>query len=499
MIKILVVDDEDFLLESMCDFFQRRGYETYGASTGEEALAIVKRKRPHIVLLDLMLAPGGLNGFSVLKYIREADRTVKVIMITGMAMDAESARRAAELGVSDYLHKPVDFEKLEKEAIPKIGAQLFEDFRREADECRRLYEELKGDVIRTITALAKALDARDRYTYGHSERVAEYAEAIAREMGLPEQEISDIRIGGLLHDLGKIAMSDEVLRKPGRLTEEEYEEVKRHATDGARILSTIPRLGRVVDMVLHHHERYDGQGYPHGLNRAAIPQGAQVIALADTLDNVASCILAVSDSFDAMTSPRPYRAARTPREAVQEILRCRGTQFDPVVVDAFTKCWEKNGDDMITRRDPVDYRQFPVLLVAKDEEVLQEVAGAMGQDLDLVLASSPDEVEDALEDRPDIHLVVLLQEMHQSAYQRLVSASAKRHGLKTRIAVYPEENGFHGQQASEKFQGFRYLLSPGHPESLKMQIMATLEADIHRQGTPAARRDSASQLLEEGS
>lgn len=482
MIKILVVEDEEFLQESMCDFFQRRGYETFGASTGEEALALLKRRRPHIVLLDIMLAPGGLNGFGVLKYIREADRTVKVIMITGMAMDAESAQRARELGVNDYLHKPLDFEKLEKEAIPKIATQLFEDFRREADTAKHLYEELNREVLQTITALAKALDARDRYTYGHSERVAEYGAAIAREMGMTEHEVAEIRIGGLLHDIGKIALPDDVLRKPAALTEDEYEEVKRHTTEGARILGALPRLKRVVEMVLHHHERFDGKGYPHGLNRDAIPQAAQVIAVADTFDKVASSILAVSDSFDAMTSPRPYRSARAPKEAVTEILRCAETQFDPAVVEAFARCWERNREAFAPCATPVDYRQFRVLLVGEDKQFLREAAQAMGEQLTLVLASTSDEIEDALEDNPDIQLVVLLQEVPGGVFERLVAAATRRYGLQTRLALYPESGGLPILGDAGRFQCFKYLLGRRGTESLKMQIMGSIEAEYYRRG-----------------
>lgn len=208
---------------------------------------------------------------------------------------------------------PEDLHTLER-VVTQIAVAL---------ENARLLTDLKELLTETITALARAIDAKSPWTKGHSERVSRYAIAIAREMGLSEEEIEDLRIAGLLHDIGKIGTYDVLLDKPGGLTKEEYEVVKKHPEKGAELLYPIRQLRHIVSWIKHHHERWDGKGYPDGLKDEEIPLQARILAVADT--------------FDSMTSERPYRKTPGKEEALKELKRCSGTQFDPEVVEAFLR------------------------------------------------------------------------------------------------------------------------------------------------------------------
>ncbi|MGE5560200.1 MAG: HD-GYP domain-containing protein [Chloroflexota bacterium] len=185
------------------------------------------------------------------------------------------------------------------------------------------YVDTERFLVGTINALVRAIEARDEYTSGHSERVKTYAVATATEMRLPPDQLKMLEYLASLHDIGKIGIRDGILRKEGPLTAEEYEEVKQHPVMGATILGQLETLGKNVDMLKHHHERFDGKGYPTGLAGTTIPLGARIIA--------------VCDAYDAMTSHRPYRPVKTPQEAIFELQKCAGTQFDPDVVRAFCR------------------------------------------------------------------------------------------------------------------------------------------------------------------
>ncbi len=192
----------------------------------------------------------------------------------------------------------------------------------------RLYEEVQEGYLRTIMALAEALDAKDPYTHKHSENVTRFAVAIAEEQGLSLSEIEKIRRSGLMHDIGKIGIKDDILTKPGKLTDEEFEQIKTHPEKGESILRSLPFLEEISKIVRHHHERYNGAGYPDKLKGYQIESGAK--------------ILAVADAFDAMVSDRPYRKALSLEIARGELERNSGTQFDPAAVEAFLKVLQKN-------------------------------------------------------------------------------------------------------------------------------------------------------------
>ncbi|MBM3252457.1 MAG: HD domain-containing protein [Candidatus Omnitrophica bacterium] len=190
------------------------------------------------------------------------------------------------------------------------------------------YQEIQEGYLQTVTALAEALDAKDPYTYRHSSNVTKFSVAIAKEMKLSDAEVENIRIGGLLHDIGKIGIRDEILTKPEKLTDDEYAQIKTHPAKGEEILKALPFLKEPAKLIRHHHEKIDGTGYPDRLPGYNIELGAK--------------ILAVSDAFDTMVSDRPYRKALGLEKAIEELHRCSGTQFDPTVAEALLNALEKN-------------------------------------------------------------------------------------------------------------------------------------------------------------
>ncbi|MBS3950393.1 MAG: HD-GYP domain-containing protein [Peptococcaceae bacterium] len=194
----------------------------------------------------------------------------------------------------------------------------------------KLYRDMRQNYVETIQSLAQAIDAKDHYTMGHSERVAYYAVEIARKLGWRQSRLEQLFFTALLHDIGKIGISEAVLNKPGRLTSDERFAINSHAELGAEIVSKVSFLRQEADFIRHHHEYYSGSGYPAGLAGAAIPLGARIIA--------------VADSFDAMTSLRVYHSPRSAYEAVEELKRCSGTQFDPLVVKAFLQVITEKSD-----------------------------------------------------------------------------------------------------------------------------------------------------------
>lgn len=334
---VLVVDDEPAIRDLLFEGLKDSGFECTVAANGSEALEQLRRRRFALVLSDIDMP--AMDGVRLLQRIKEAHPDVEVVMITGV-VDVEVALRAMRMGANDYLTKPFNLEEVrltveralekrrlilenrdyQKDLESKIAERTVEVVlkRREIEE---LYEKLQTSYETTLEALAAALDTRDTETQGHSVRVSEYTVVIARRMGVEEPELTEIRRGALLHDVGKIGIPDAVLRKPGKLTAEEWREMKLHPEIGGRILSGIKFLEKSLPVVMAHQERFDGSGYPRGLKGEEIPLGARIFAVVDTLD--------------AMTSDRPYRKALGYEEARDEIVRNSGIQFDPKVVEVF--------------------------------------------------------------------------------------------------------------------------------------------------------------------
>jgi len=334
---ILVVDDEPAIRDLLQEGLKNSGYFCTIASDGYEALDRLKEREFSLVLSDIDMPR--MDGVKLLRALQEDHPDIEVVMITGV-VDVEVALEAIRMGASDYLTKPFNLEEVRftiRKALEKRRLILENrEYQRNLEEkvaertaqvvlkhqeIESLFEKLHSSYETTLKALAAALDTRDTETQGHSVRVSEYTAVIAQRMGVKEPELTDIRRGALLHDVGKIGISDAVLRKPGKLTPEEWVEMKLHPEIGHRILSGIVFLESSLPIVLSHQERYDGSGYPQGLRGEEIPLGARIFAAVDTLD--------------AMTSDRPYRRALTYEDAREEIIRNRGIQFDPRVVEVF--------------------------------------------------------------------------------------------------------------------------------------------------------------------
>jgi len=355
---ILVVDDEPAIRELLFEGLKDQGYDCDVATNGREALDRLKRGQFSLVLSDIDMP--AMDGVKLLQNVKEAHPDIEVVMITGV-VDVEVALRAMRMGANDYLTKPFNLEEvrltvekaLEKRRLVIENREYQRDLEAKVAErtvelvlkrreIEALYEKLQTSYETTLEALAAALDTRDTETQGHSMRVSEYTVVIARRMGVKDPELTDIRRGALLHDVGKIGIPDAVLRKPGKLAPEEWEEMKRHPEIGYRILSGIKFLEASLPLVISHQERFDGSGYPRGLRGEEIPLGARVFAVVDTLD--------------AMTSDRPYRRALRYEDAREEIIRNSGVQFDPRVVEVFLAVppeeWKALHRRIPDRRDP---------------------------------------------------------------------------------------------------------------------------------------------------
>jgi putative nucleotidyltransferase with HDIG domain len=330
--RILVVDDEAQVRIMIGATLERQGYQVELASSSSEALDALELNTFELVLTDIVMQGG--NGIALLERIHEKQPHLPVIMVTAVhdiAVAIDSMRR----GAYDYLLKPFEREHLvgtvQRALEHRHALQESENYqqslehvvRARTEMLRQAMEDLEHSYDVTLEALGDALDLKDSETEGHSKRVTAYTIALARACGITPAQIKIIARGAFLHDIGKMAIPDEILRKPGKLTPEEQEVMREHCPRGYNMLRKIPFLAEAAEIVFTHQEHYDGSGYPRGLQGSQIPIGARIFALADTLD--------------AITSDRPYRKGRSFDAAREEILRCSGTQFDPAVVEVFLK------------------------------------------------------------------------------------------------------------------------------------------------------------------
>jgi putative two-component system response regulator len=324
---LLVVDDEDMIRKVLHLKLSREGYLCEEANNAEQALHVLETMPIALVVLDIKMP--GKSGIELLPQIKARYPDTAVIMATAVN-DIDVAIQCLKLGADDYICKPFNLEEVSlavQRALEKRRLQLelreYQQFLEEKVEehmigARRLF-------LGAIEALVSALEAKDKYTGGHSRRVTEIALAVGKELGLSAQDMENLRWASLLHDVGKIAIHQVIQNKPGRLTPEEYEHIMTHTQIGGHIVRPVVN-GRITEIIEHHHDHYDGSGLHQVVAGRDIPLGARVIAVADT--------------FDAMTSDRPYRAAMPVAEAVEEIKRCADSQFDPVIVAAFLKTVE---------------------------------------------------------------------------------------------------------------------------------------------------------------
>ncbi|MEA1871850.1 MAG: response regulator [Chloroflexota bacterium] len=321
---LLIVDDEPGIRNLLHQKLSREGYQCQEAETAEQALNKLAISPIALVILDIKMP--GKSGIELLPEIKSACPDTAVIMATAI-IDINVAVECLKQGADDYICKPFNLEEVSlavQRALEKRRLQLeVRDYQQFLEE---KVEEQTGEIkklfLGAIEALVFALEAKDKYTGGHSRRVTEIALALGNELGLSARDMEDLRWGSLLHDVGKIAIDQAIQNKPSKLTREEYEHIMTHAGVGAHIVKPLVN-GKISEMIEHHHDHYDGSGLHQVIAGSDIPLGARIIA--------------VADAFDAMISDRPYRSAMSVTEAIDEIKSGAGTQFDLVVVNAFLK------------------------------------------------------------------------------------------------------------------------------------------------------------------
>ena len=341
MENILVVDDEEAIREVVSTMLESKGYHCTAVSNGRVAQDHVKRQTPDLVLSDMIMPE--MDGLKLLEWLRQYDPEVPVIMVTAIH-DISTALEAIRRGAYDYILKPFEKDQL------FLGVDRALQHRRLVAENRnyqrnleQLVEErtaqLSGTLAQleqsyddTLEALGSALDLKDAETEGHCQRVTAFTISIAKALPVPDPYLAVLARAAFLHDIGKMAIPDGILRKPGPLTDDEKQIMRKHCEIGYSMLIRIPFLRDAAEIVLAHQEFFDGTGYPRGLKGEQIPLGARIFAIADSLD--------------AMISDRPYRRALPLSHAREEVRRCSGTQFDPKMVEVFLALPEQHWLDL---------------------------------------------------------------------------------------------------------------------------------------------------------
>jgi putative nucleotidyltransferase with HDIG domain len=324
-----VVDDDAQVRHSLARVIEAHGLATIEASSGAEALAVLERQGEMPLVISDIYMPE-MDGVTFLREALQRYPDMAIVMLTGVA-EVATAVECLKLGALDYISKPVLIEEVRArvdKALEKRDLVLQNRFYQQHLETRvkELDRRNKQSLINGVQMLVHALEAKDAYTSGHSTRVSRYAVKTAVQLGYVGERLEHVRLGGELHDIGKIGTREDILNKPGPLTPDEFEHIKGHTALGERILA--PALAEspiVLHIVRSHHERIDGGGFPDGLAGQRIPIEARIVA--------------VVDAFDAMTTNRAYRPSRMPADAVQELQRCAGTHFDPEVVAAFVRAF----------------------------------------------------------------------------------------------------------------------------------------------------------------
>ncbi|MFE8597926.1 HD domain-containing phosphohydrolase [Archangium violaceum] len=379
--RILIVDDDDSVRDVISVLLREEGYNCVVASGAEMALDLASQEETPLVISDMKMP--GKDGLWLLEQLRERYPDTSVIMLTGYG-DTESAVDCLRRGAVDYLLKPpklTDLIRAIERALAKRRIELARKryqkklerkVRDRTTELRNALRDIAHTYQSTLLALVAALDAREHETSDHSQRVVRYTSAVAERMGIKGQELEEIGRGALLHDIGKIGVPDAVLLKPGKLTPEEWQEMRKHPDIGFQMIQNIPFLATPAQIVLSHQERWDGQGYPRNLRGQEIHIGARIFAVADTLD--------------AMTSDRPYRKGTTFANAIAEITRCAGTQFDREVVRAFLDIGEQA---LIKIKEDMQLRKLTLVQAEVQAQEAEATLARLTDDLDDIDQSIP--------------------------------------------------------------------------------------------------------------
>lgn len=311
---LLIVEDNQVLREGLDEMLGLEGFAVYTAANGREALEKMSAIQPDLILSDIAMPV--MDGFEFFRAVRSRPEWLAIpfIFLTARG-EKEDVLSGKDLGAEDYLIKPLSREEL----LTAVRARLTRSRQLRMAQLQRAYEN-------SLTVLANAIEVRDQYPPGHVERVMAYTLTLAEGLGWRGKQLQQLRLGAILHDIGKIHISETTLCKTQPLTAEELAEIRLHPLIGVDVIKDVPYLAPAVPVVRYHHERWNGQGYPEGLAGVKIPLAARLVA--------------VADSFEAMTTDRPYRQALSAQAARAEILNQAGAQFDPVVAATFLKAWE---------------------------------------------------------------------------------------------------------------------------------------------------------------
>ena len=329
--KIIAVDDESGILDSLNVFLTKSGYSFVGITDPLEAIERVKNEHFDLMLLDYIMTP--IHGNQVVEEIRKFNKDLYILLLTGhkdLAPPLETIRR---LDIQGYCEKSDKFDQLLLliESGIKAIAQM-QEIKEINEKLQSTYEELEKAYLESIETLRYTVEAKDTYTRGHSDRVSAYSYLIGTYLNLSEEDLKKLKLGGLFHDIGKIGVPDSILLKTDKLTDDEYSEIKNHPSIGAHILSNASMFADIIPIVKHHHERFDGKGYPGKLKGEDIPYLARITAVADT--------------FDAMTSKRAYREPLSLDVVKSEFEKNKGTQFDPDIADVFLDILNNHYDEI---------------------------------------------------------------------------------------------------------------------------------------------------------
>lgn len=329
--KIIVVDDEVGILDALSVFLKKSGYNFTCVTNPMEAIDLVSKEHFDMMILDFIMTP--IHGDQVVEEIRKFNKELYILLLTGHKDLVPPLETIKRLDIQGYCEKSDKIDQLIlliESGIKAISQMnLIKDINSKLQET---YTTLEQAYLETIQTLRFSVEAKDSYTRGHSDRVSEYSTLIGRYLNLPENDLKTLQIGGLFHDIGKIGIPDAILLKETKLTDNEYSEIKNHPSIGAHILSNATIFKDMIPIVKHHHERYDGLGYPSKLKGESIPLLARITA--------------VADAFDAMTSRRTYRNSLPLDIVKNELIKNKGTQFDPKIADVFLDILNNHYDEI---------------------------------------------------------------------------------------------------------------------------------------------------------